>query len=116
MTDPSEMSDDELMNALTTRRAIRGRVKRVRGATNVSMRLDGDRLLIEVDLSKSLGPSESGKSVVVATTRGGVAVPGAGGALVKIDVFRPKTHSHLAGRGYPPDSTAERNVEKEARG
>ena len=42
---------------------------------NVEFELEGDQLVIRVDLSQELGVSSSGKSVIVATTGGNVAVP-----------------------------------------
>lgn len=43
---------------------------------NVEMKVDGDKLTIVVDLSKRLGQSSSGKTVVVATTAGNQPIPG----------------------------------------
>jgi hypothetical protein len=42
---------------------------------NVNMKVDGDILVITVDLSKDFGPSNSGKSLVIATTEGNQSVP-----------------------------------------
>jgi len=42
---------------------------------NVDMSIDGNILTIKVDLSKDFGPSTSGKTIIVATTEGNVAVP-----------------------------------------
>jgi hypothetical protein len=42
---------------------------------NVEMSVKGQKLTIEIDLSKRLGPSKSGKTTVVATTNGNVEVP-----------------------------------------
>lgn len=41
---------------------------------NVNMKVDGDILVITVDLSKDFGPSNSGKSLVIATTEGNQSV------------------------------------------
>jgi hypothetical protein len=43
---------------------------------NVTMRLEGDLLRITVDLSHELGPSKSGKTVILASTGGNQLVPG----------------------------------------
>jgi hypothetical protein len=43
---------------------------------NVAMRVDGDKLVIEVDLSKEIGPSSSGKTILIASTEGNANVPG----------------------------------------
>jgi hypothetical protein len=42
---------------------------------NVEMKVEGNVLTITVDLSKEFGPSASGKTTIVASTEGNVAVP-----------------------------------------
>jgi hypothetical protein len=42
----------------------------------VEMTLEGDTLIIKVDLSKDFGPSKSGKTVIVASTEGNAPVQG----------------------------------------
>lgn len=37
---------------------------------NVDMQLDGDTLVIRVDLTKDFGESKSGKSITIASTEG----------------------------------------------
>ena len=41
---------------------------------NVEMKIDGNILTITVDLSKEYGPSSSGKTTIIASTEGNVAV------------------------------------------
>lgn len=55
---------------------------------NVTMTRDASRLLIEIDLSKDFGPSASGKTVIVASTRGNPPVPGAADTFIGINCFR----------------------------
>jgi hypothetical protein len=43
---------------------------------NVEMTIEGDILIVKVDLSKDFGPSKSGKTVIVASTEGNAPVPG----------------------------------------
>ena len=43
---------------------------------NVEMKVDGQKLIITVDLTKEFGKSSSGKTTIVATTAGNVTVPG----------------------------------------
>jgi hypothetical protein len=43
---------------------------------NVEMKVDGQKLIITVDLTKTFGKSSSGKTTIVATTAGNVSVPG----------------------------------------
>ena len=42
---------------------------------NVEMAVQGETLIIKVDLSKDFGPSKSGKTIIVASTEGNVSVP-----------------------------------------
>ena len=56
---------------------------------NVEMVLEGTILTIRVDLTKEFGPSSSGKTIIVATTEGNVAVPGRE-EKVGLNVYRKK--------------------------
>ena len=38
-------------------------------------KVEGNSLTIKVDLSKEFGPSASGKTIIIASTEGSVAVP-----------------------------------------
>jgi hypothetical protein len=42
---------------------------------NVQMTVAGDILTITVDLTKEFGPSSSGKTIIIASTEGNIAVP-----------------------------------------
>jgi hypothetical protein len=42
---------------------------------NVEMRVEGNVLVIRVDLTKEFGPSSSGKTTIIATTEGNVSIP-----------------------------------------
>ena len=42
---------------------------------NVEMTVEGEFLIIKVDLSKDFGPSKSGKTIIIASTEGNVSVP-----------------------------------------
>jgi hypothetical protein len=42
---------------------------------NVEMTVEGNVLTIKVDLSKEFGPSASGKTIIIASTEGNIAVP-----------------------------------------
>ena len=42
---------------------------------NVQMDVAGDILTITVDLTKEFGPSSSGKTIIIASTEGNIAVP-----------------------------------------
>ncbi len=43
---------------------------------NIEIEVKDNKAVITIDLSKDFGPSKSGKTIVVATTRGNVAIPG----------------------------------------
>ena len=55
---------------------------------NVIMRVEDKKLIIEIDLSVKGTPSKSGKSVVIATTRGNAQVPGRE-ELIGLNLYRP---------------------------
>ncbi|GLI45682.1 hypothetical protein [Methanoculleus bourgensis] len=57
---------------------------------NVDMQLDGDTLVIRVDLTKDFGESKSGKSITIASTEGNVAVPGHEAIKIGLNVYRKK--------------------------
>jgi hypothetical protein len=42
---------------------------------NIEMTVEGEALIIKVDLSKDFGPSKSGKTIIIASTEGNVSVP-----------------------------------------
>jgi hypothetical protein len=42
---------------------------------NVEMAVEGNILIIKVDLTKDFGPSSSKKSIIIASTEGNVFVP-----------------------------------------
>jgi hypothetical protein len=44
---------------------------------NVNMKVEGNELVIRVNLATDLGPSKSGKTIMVATSGGNVPVPNA---------------------------------------
>lgn len=56
---------------------------------NVEMSVLGDILTITVDLSKEFGPSSSGKTIIIASTEGNVAVPNRD-EKVGLNVYRKK--------------------------
>lgn len=44
---------------------------------NIQIEVKDNKAVITIDLKKDFGPSKSGKTIVVATTRGNVQIPGA---------------------------------------
>ena len=57
---------------------------------NVETKVEHGKLTITVDLTKELGPSSSGKSVIIATTEGNVDVPGTSDVKIGLNVYRKK--------------------------
>lgn len=58
---------------------------------NIAMKREGTKLLIEIDLSRNSGPSASGKTVLVASTRGNAGVPGTEDTFVGLNCYRYAT-------------------------
>ena len=56
---------------------------------NVAVRVEGERLVIEVDLSQHFGESQSGKSLIIASTGGNISLPGREEVKVGLNVYRP---------------------------
>ena len=65
---------------------------------NVEFELEGEQLIIRIDLSQELGVSSSGKSVIIATTGGNVAVPGWEAVKVGLNVYRPQQADRISRR------------------
>lgn len=57
---------------------------------NVDMNLEGDRLVITVDLAKEFGASKSGKSITIASTEGNASVPEHEEIKIGLNVYRKK--------------------------
>jgi len=55
---------------------------------NVKMELKGTILTLTVDLSKTLGPSKSGKTTVIGSTQGNQPVLGKEGVFVGLNVYK----------------------------
>ncbi len=56
---------------------------------NVDMKVEGNILIIRVDLSKEFGPSSSGKTTIIASTEGNVSIPDRE-EKVGVNVYRKK--------------------------
>jgi hypothetical protein len=54
---------------------------------NCDIKVQGDKLVITVDLKQRLRPSGTGKTVIVGTTAGNAAIPGHPGIKVGLNVF-----------------------------
>ena len=54
------------------------------------MKVDGNFLTITVDLSKDFGPSSSGKTIIIASTEGNVAIDGHEEAKIGLNIYKKK--------------------------
>jgi hypothetical protein len=57
---------------------------------NVEMTVENNILTIKVDLSKDFGPSASGKTIIIASTEGNIAIPDYDDKKVGLNVYRKK--------------------------
>jgi hypothetical protein len=58
--------------------------------SNVKLSQDGNTLTITVDLSQNLGPSKSGKTIMIASTEGNVSAPKDGAVKIGLNVYRAR--------------------------
>ena len=54
---------------------------------NVKMAVVKNMLTITVDLSKTFGPSASGKSILIASTEGNTKIPGQEAIMLGLNVY-----------------------------
>jgi len=54
---------------------------------NVDMKIDGDVLVVRVDLTRNFGMSSSGKSKIVASTEGSVSIPGRENVKLGLNIY-----------------------------
>ena len=57
---------------------------------NIEMTVDENILTIQVDLSKSYGPSSSGKTTIIASTEGNVSAPDREEVKVGLNVYKKR--------------------------
>ncbi len=60
---------------------------------NIEMNVEGDKLIIVVDLKQEFGLSSSGKSITVASTEGNVAIPNHEEIKIGLNVYKPRPKS-----------------------
>jgi len=54
------------------------------------MKVEGNILTIKVDLSKEFGPSSSGKTIIIASSEGNVAIPEKEEIKIGLNVYKKK--------------------------
>jgi hypothetical protein len=57
---------------------------------NVEMKTEGNLLTIKVDLTKEFGPSSSGKTIIIASTEGNIAIDGHEEIKVGLNIYKKK--------------------------
>jgi hypothetical protein len=55
---------------------------------NVDMQVKDGKLVITVDLAKQLGPSSTGRSIIIASTEGIVSVPSQPDVKVGLNIYK----------------------------
>ena len=58
---------------------------------NVEMFVEGSILTIKVDLTKEFGPSSSGKTIIIASSEGNVAIPDHTETKIGLNVYKKKS-------------------------
>jgi hypothetical protein len=58
--------------------------------TNIVIRIEGDKLIIEVDLTQEHGLTGSGKSIKIASSEGNMSVPGREDVKIGLNVYKPR--------------------------
>jgi len=57
---------------------------------NVEMKMEDNILTIKVDLTKEFGPSSSGKTIIIGSTEGNVAIPENEEVKIGLNVYKKK--------------------------
>lgn len=57
---------------------------------NVEMKVEENILTIKVDLTQEFGPSSSGKTIIIASTEGNIAIPEKENIKIGLNVYRKK--------------------------
>jgi len=57
-------------------------------AKNVTMRVEGGKLIIEVEMDQDFGLSKSGKTRIIASTEGNISAPGNEDVKIGLNVYR----------------------------
>ncbi|HLC14712.1 MAG TPA: hypothetical protein VJL89_00595 [Thermodesulfovibrionia bacterium] len=58
---------------------------------NVDMTVEGNTLIIKVDLTKEFGLSSSGKSLIIASTEGNMSVPDNAEVKIGLNIYKKKS-------------------------
>lgn len=58
---------------------------------NIELTTTGNILTIKVDLTKTFGPSKSGKTTIIASTEGNIGVPTREEVRIGLNVYKSRT-------------------------
>jgi len=57
---------------------------------NIETSVDGDILTLKIDMSKDFGPSKSGKTIIIASSEGNIAIPGSEEVKMGLNIYKSK--------------------------
>ncbi len=57
---------------------------------NCAVDVTSNTLTLTIDLSKQIGPSKSGKTLIIATTAGNKEIPGTDGLVLGLNAYRKR--------------------------
>jgi hypothetical protein len=63
------------------------KAKKIVGS-NFTGLVQGDELILRINLKKSVGPSNTGKTMIIATTRGNIPILDDGQTVMGLNIFR----------------------------
>jgi len=72
---------------VTIQMSIDSNTKEGEEMENVEWEIKGDKLIIEIDLTKDFGPSKSGKTINIVSTRGNQKIEGTN-AIIGLNVYK----------------------------
>ena len=58
---------------------------------NVQMEVEGNVLILKVNLADEFGPSASGKTIIIASTEGNISAPENKDIKIGLNVYRKRT-------------------------
>ncbi|HOC58344.1 MAG: hypothetical protein KBA28_02295 [Syntrophaceae bacterium] len=60
---------------------------------NVDMKVEGNILTIQVDLTREFGPSASGKTIIISSTEGNISIPERDEIKIGLNIYKKKPFS-----------------------
>jgi hypothetical protein len=82
-SEKDEAHHHQLVRKLNKKTIRKGKVD----LTNLDTKVEGDQLIITVDLKQRHGTSKSGKNAIIATTQGNVTLPGREEVVMGINIY-----------------------------